>query len=113
MPGRAMALAAALTAGSPQQYLDLAPRKDDPLLLYAKAVAALAGGHGGEQQERALSALAVALQAQPRLLRAQVDAAEVALDRQELAADRQGLQRVLEENPKHERARALLTLLPR
>ena len=110
---RAMALAAALMAGNPQHYLDLAPRKDDPLLIYARSVAALAGGRGGEQQEHALSALAVVRQAEPRFLRAQVDAAEVALDRQELQASRQGLLKVLEENPKHERARALLILATR
>ena len=63
--------------------------------------------------DEVLSALAVVRQAEPRFLRAQVDAAEVALDRQELQASRQGLLKVLEENPKHERARALLILATR
>jgi uncharacterized protein HemY len=46
------------------------------------------------------------------LLRAQVDAAALALDRLDLAAARQDLQAVLEANPRHERAKRLLSLVP-
>ncbi len=111
---RAMALAAALTSGSPQHWLEAADRHgpDDPLVAYARATAELAGGRTGEAQERALSALTAARQAEPRLLRAQVEAAVVALDRHDLAAARQSLQGVVEANPRHERAKRLLSLVP-
>ncbi|HYR19380.1 MAG TPA: MJ0042-type zinc finger domain-containing protein [Myxococcales bacterium] len=110
---RAMALAAALTSGNPARWLEAAERKapGDPLVAVARAATALAGGRSGEAQDRALAALSAARAAQPRLLRAQVDAAALALDRGELASARQGLQRVVEENPAHERAKRLLLSL--
>jgi predicted Zn finger-like uncharacterized protein len=110
---RAMALAAALTSGNPHQWLEKAGRKggDDPLLAYVRAAAELAGGRDGSAQDRAAAALAAARRIEPRLLRAQVDAAALALDRHDLAAARQGLQAVLEANPKHERAKVLLSLV--
>ena len=112
-PLRAMALAAALTNGNPTQWLERARRKanDDPLLALAVAATELAGGRDGEAQERAAQALAAAKRSEPRLLRAQVDAAALALDRHDLAAARQGLQAVLEANPRHERAKVLLSLV--
>jgi hypothetical protein len=110
---RTMALAAALTSGNPHQWLEPAARKgkDDPLVDYVRAVAELAGGRDGEAQDRAAAAFAAARRIEPRLLRAQVDAAALALDRHDLAAARQHLQAVLEGNPKHERAKVLLSLV--
>jgi len=110
---RAMALGAALTDGNPQSWIERAARKGggDALVAYARASAELAGGRDGEAQERASAALAAAKRAEPRLLRAQVDAAALALDRRDLAAARTDLQAVLEENPKHERAKRLLSVL--
>jgi hypothetical protein len=109
---RAMALSAALTSGNPARWLEGAQRKasSDPLVAVAAAVAALAGGRSGEAQDHAVAALTVARTAQPRLLRARVDAAALALDRRDLAPARQELQGVLEANPKHERAKRLLSL---
>ena len=110
---RAMALAAALTSGNPKYWLERAGQKraEDPLFQLAVAASELAGGRDGEAQERAAAALAAAKRTEPRLLRAQVDAAALALDRHDLAAARQGLQAVLEANPKHERAKVLLSLV--
>ena len=111
---RAMALAAALTSGNPARWLEGAQRKapDDPLVAVARAAAALAGGRSGEAQDRAVAALSAARAAQPRLLRAQVDAAALALERGNFASARQGLQAVVEANPRHERAKRLLSLAP-
>ncbi|HYV66363.1 MAG TPA: MJ0042-type zinc finger domain-containing protein [Myxococcales bacterium] len=111
---RAMALASALTSGSPARWLEPAMRKapDDALLQLARAEAALAGGRAGDARERALSFFEAARTAQPRLLRARVDAAALALDLRDLAAARQGLQAVVEANPRHERATRLLSLAP-
>lgn len=111
---RAMALASALTSGNPARWLEPALRKapDDALVQLVKAAAALAGGRGGEARDRALSSLEAARTAQPRLLRAQVDGAALALDRRDLAAARRGLQAVIEANPRHERAKRLLSLAP-
>ena len=79
----------------------------------SRATAEIAGGRDGAAQDRAAAALSAAKRAEPRLLRAQVDAAALALDRRDLAAARQDLHDVLEVNPKHERAKRLLSLLPR
>lgn len=109
---RAMALAAALTRGNPQRWLEAAQRKapDDALVAYARAAAAAAGGSVTEVQDRAL---AVARDAEPRLLRARVDEGALSLERRDLAAARQALQGVIEANPRHERAKRLLSLLQR
>jgi len=111
---RSVALAAALTTGNPRSLLDTARRSagDDPLLTLVRATAELAGGRDGAAQERAATELGAAKRAEPRLLRAQVDAAALALDRLDLAAARQDLQAVLEANPRHERAKRLLSLVP-
>ena len=109
---RSVALAAALTSGNPRSLLESASRGgDDPLLTLVRATAELAGGREGAQ-DRASAALTAAKRAEPRLLRAQVDAAALALDRRDLASARQDLHDVLEVNPKHERAKRLLSLLP-
>jgi predicted Zn finger-like uncharacterized protein len=111
---RSVALAAALTTGNPRTLLDTAARSagDDPLLTLVRATAELAGGRDGAAQDRAATELGAAKRAEPRLLRAQVDAAALALDRLDLAAARQDLQAVLEANPRHERAKRLLSLVP-
>ena len=111
---RSAALAAALTSGNPRAFLETAARRagDDPLLTLVRATAEIAGGRDGAAQDRAAAALDAAKRAEPRLLRAQVDAAALALDRRELATARQDLQAVLEANPKHERAKRLLSMAP-
>ena len=109
---RAMALAAALTSGNPARWLGDARHKapDDALVAWTAAIADTANGGGAEAQERALAALSAAQKAEPRLLHAQVDAAALAIDRHDLASARAILQRVIEENPRHERAKALLSV---
>ncbi|HEX9577317.1 MAG TPA: hypothetical protein VF993_06160 [Myxococcales bacterium] len=113
---RAMALWSAL-ADAPDRgarYLDQAEKKaaQDPYIPWTRAALSLAGPATREKQDRALSALATALQAEPRLLRAQVDAAAVSMDRQEPGPARDGFKKALEQNPQHERAKRLQALLP-
>jgi predicted Zn finger-like uncharacterized protein len=113
---RAMALYCAL-ANAPERglrYLDAAEKKGPPseMNAYTRAVLALSGAPSRERQDRALAALALARQAEPRLLRAQVDVGAISLDRQEPGPARAALSKVLEQNPQHERARRLLALLP-
>ena len=109
---RAIALAEAVS-GTPEpagahavQAERAAPR--DPWALYAKAAAAAAG----RDRDRAVQALSAARQAEPRLLRADVDLAGFAIDGGDPAGARELLQRVLRNNPQHERARRMLSLLP-
>ena len=113
---RAIALHAALT-GAPdpaQPSLEkaekAAPR--DAWIPWTRAALALSGPAAHEKQDRALAALAVARQREPRLLRAQVDVAAISIDRQEPGPARDVLAKVLAANPAHERARRLLALLP-
>jgi cbb3-type cytochrome oxidase subunit 3 len=108
---RAAALASALSSGNPQQYLEAAARKapGDALLAYARAAAALAGGPTGDAYDRAWSALAAARQAEPQFLRAELDAAVLALERRDLAGARTAVEKVLEANPRHERAKRILS----
>jgi hypothetical protein len=107
---RAMALseavagAADLSGAHAAQAAALAP--DDPWTLYAQAAAARAG----RSPDRAVEALTRLRDAQPRLLRAQVDLAAAALDRRDPATAREALRAVLEQNSQHERARRLLRL---
>ncbi|MFN2546670.1 MAG: hypothetical protein ABR567_04500 [Myxococcales bacterium] len=113
---RAMALHAAL-AGAPELGVVSLHRAElvapqDPWIAWTRAALALSGPAGRDKQDRALAALAVARQADPQLLRAQVDVAAISLDRQEPGAARDVLTRVLKENPQHERAKRLLALLP-
>jgi len=109
---RAMALADALS-GSPdpagaraEQAERIAP--GDPWVLYVKAAAASASG----ARDRAVQALSAARQAQPKLLRADVDLAGIAIDRGDRAGARELLQRVIRDNPRHDRARRMLSSLP-
>jgi predicted Zn finger-like uncharacterized protein len=113
---RAMALYCALANASERglRYLDAAEKKGPPseMNAYTRAALALSGAPSRERQDRALAALALARQAEPRLLRAQVDLGAISLDRQEPGPARAALSKVLEQNPQHERARRLLALLP-
>ena len=109
---RAIALAEALS-GAPEQAVAHAGQAEraapgDPWALYAKAAAATAG----RDRDRAIQALSAARQAEPRLLRADVDLAGFAIDGGDPAGARELLQRVLRANPQHERARRMLSLLP-
>jgi len=109
---RAIALAEAV-AGTPEPAAAHAEQAEraapgDPWALYAKAVAASAG----RARDRAVQALSAARQAEPRLLRADVDLAGFAVDGGDPAGARELLQGVLRNNPQHERARRMLSLLP-
>lgn len=112
---RAMALYWATTdADRGQRTIELAARhgERDGLSIYPKAAAALSGEPSSEKQDRALSALAQVLHAEPHLLRAIYDSAQVAFDRQQFGAAREQLDRLLQQNPAHERAKLLLARLP-
>ena len=109
---RAMALAEAV-AGTPEPAAAHAEQAEraapgDPWVLYAKAAAAAAG----RDRDRAVQALSAARQAEPRLLRVDVDLAGFASDGGDPAGARELLQRVLRSNPQHQRARRMLSLLP-
>jgi len=109
---RAIALAEAV-AGTPEPAAAHAEQAEraapgDPWALYAKAAAASAG----RARDRAVQALSAARQAEPRLLRADVDLAGFAVDGGDPAGARELLQGVLRKNPQHERARRMLSLLP-
>lgn len=113
---KAMALHAAL-AGNPDMGalpLERAAKASpqDPWIAWTRAQLALSGPAAREKQDRALAALSVARQAEPRMLRAQVDLAAISLDRQETGPARDVLSKVLAANPAHERAKRLLSLLP-
>ena len=109
---RAMAVAEALAgaagpaAARAEQAESVA--SGDPWTLYAKALAAAAGS----ARDRTVQALSAARQAEPRLLRADVDLAGIAMDGGDPAGARALLQRVLRDNPRHDRARRMLSLLP-
>ncbi len=103
-----MALHAALAGEPDDGALDeaekLAPQ--DPWLHYVKAMASR------KSPDAALAALALLRQAEPRLLRAQVEQAGLSMDRQEPGPARDALAQVLQANPQHERAKRMLALLP-
>jgi len=109
---RAMAFADALSASVEpaaarvEQAERMAPT--DPWVLYVKAIAAAASG----ARDRAVQALSAARQAEPKLLRADVDLAGIAIDGGDSAGARQLLQRVVRDNPRHDRARWMLSSLP-
>lgn len=113
---RALALHAALVDAPEKgekaqgQAEKLAPQ--DPWIAYTRAALALSGLPSREKQDHALAALAVVRQAEPHLLRAQVEAAAISLDRGEAGPARLALSQVLRENPAHERAQRLLAMLP-
>ena len=113
---RALALHAALS-GTPDQGagpLDQAARRApaDPWIPYTRAELLLASPPMREARDAALAALIAARLAEPRMLRAQVGAAAIAVERGEAAAARLELTRVLQQNPRHERAQRLLASLP-
>ncbi len=111
-----MALHAALTDSPDKgtapllQAEKLAPK--DPWNSYTRALLSLSGPPARAKQDRALAALALARQASPHMLRAQVEVAAISVDRQEAGPARLGLNQVLQENPAHDRAKRLLSLLP-
>ena len=113
---RALALHAAVS-GTPEkgaQPLEqsLQRSREDAWSSWTRAALLLSGSPSRESQDRALAALEVAQKAEPRMLRAQVEVAAISIDRGESHAARALLDRVLKENPKHERAQRLLALLP-
>ncbi|MGZ6125272.1 MAG: tetratricopeptide repeat protein, partial [Myxococcales bacterium] len=79
----------------------------DPWTLYVKGVSAAAAN----RRDRAVQALAAARQAEPRLIRVDVDLAGLSLDSGDPAGARVLLERVLKENPMHERARRMLAAI--
>jgi len=109
---RAIALAEALAGAAEEAtaHAEQARRaeQDHPWALYAEAAAALAA----QAHERAIQALSAARQAQPRMLRADVDLAAIALDKGDARGARELLQKVLSQNPEHDRARRMLAMLP-
>jgi FimV-like protein len=109
---RAMALAEAIS-GAAEQAVARAEQAEraapgDPWALYAKAAAAAAS----QARDRAVQALSAARQAEPKLLRAEIDLACIAIEGGDPAGARELLQRVVRENPQHDRARRMLSLLP-
>src|SRR5207248_3341737 len=54
----------------------------------------------------------VTREAEPQLLRAQVELAGISADKQEPATAREALAKVLQDNPSHDRAKRMLALLP-
>lgn len=113
---RALALHAALTGAKDEGAapLDRAAQRApaDPWIGYTRAALLLSGPPSREAQDAALAALAVARQAEPRLLRAQVEVAAIVAGRGEAGPARLALAQVLQQNPKHERAQRLLASLP-
>jgi predicted Zn finger-like uncharacterized protein len=108
---RAMAMADALAgaADEAKAHADQAARAapGNPWALYAQAAAAISA----RSPERAIQALSAARQAEPRLLRADVDLAAISLDKGDRQGARELLQKVLAANPDHDRARYLLTMV--
>ncbi len=109
---RAMALAEALS-GSVEPAAARAEQAErmasqDPWVLYVKAAVAAAAG----ARDRAVQALSAARQAEPKLLRADVDLAAIAMDGGDSAGARRLLERVVRDNPRHDRARWMLSSLP-
>ncbi|MBS2023521.1 MAG: hypothetical protein JST92_14035 [Deltaproteobacteria bacterium] len=113
---RAMGLFWALSEGVErgQHFVDKAEQLQpgNPLNAYVKAALSLAGAPSKEKQERGLMALGVVRQADPKFLRAAYEAAVIDAERQQQGAARQALNSILEQNPAHERAKALLATLP-
>lgn len=113
---RAMALYHALTdaAERGQRFLAAAEKLQPgvPGNAYVRAQLALAGAPSREKQEKALTALALVKTVDPKLLRAVYDTAALEFDRQQYGSARQTLTGLLAQSPQHERAKALLALLP-
>jgi predicted Zn finger-like uncharacterized protein len=109
---RAMAMAEALTGSGEEAtaHADQAARAapGNPWALYAQAAAAVSS----RSHERAVQALSAARQAEPRLLRADVDLAAISLDKGDPGGARELLLKVLGQNPDHDRARRMLAMVP-
>jgi predicted Zn finger-like uncharacterized protein len=80
---------------------------DDPLALYARGAMYAAGDPGKEKRERAVEALRAALAADKKLVRARYDLARSLADLGQKDAALQELEGLLQDNPAHERAKAL------
>jgi predicted Zn-dependent protease len=109
---RASALAEALHGKGveAETHADQADRlaPGDAWTQYVKGASAAAA----HKRDRAVQALASARQLEPRMIRVDVDLAGISLESGDAAGARVLLERVLKENPKHERARRLLGTLP-
>ncbi len=106
---RAAALAEAIE-GKPEDaaaHVQKAEASDpgDAWVLYVKGAAAAAA----HRQDQAVQALSAARQAQPELLRVDVDLAAISLDAGDSGGARALLEGVLRRNSRHERARLMLS----
>ncbi len=72
----------------------------------------MCGAPSRDKQQKGLEQLAIARQAEPKLLRALYDQAAVEVERQLAGPAREKLTTLLKENPQHERAKKLLAALP-
>ena len=108
---RAAALGAAVEGKADEAAVQAAQAEGaapgDPWVLYVKGAAAAAA----QKQDLAVQALSAARQAEPRLLRVDVDLAGIALDGGDAQGARALLVKVLKENPQHDRARRMLSLV--
>ena len=97
-----------------QRFADKAAqlRPQDPFNAWVRAQLSLCGAPSRDKQQRGLEQLAIARQAEPKLLRALYDQAAVEVERQQLGPAREKLAKLLEQNPQHERAKKLLASLP-
>jgi hypothetical protein len=87
-------------------------RPAEALDAWVRAQLFLCGAPSREKEEKGLEQLALALQAEPGLLRALYDQASIEVERQQYAAARKKLTSLLAGNPLHERAKRLLASLP-
>ena len=110
---RATALAEAINGkgGEAEAHAAQADRAvpGDPWTLYVKGASAAAA----QKRDRAVQALSAARQIEPRLIRVDVDLAGISLDSGDASGARVLLERVLKENPRHERARRMLAAITR
>ena len=111
-----MALYQALN-DAPDRGLRFADRAEQlrpgaPFTAWVRAQLSLCGAPSRDKQQRGLEQLAIARQAEPKLLRALYDQAAVEVERQTYGPAREKLTKLLEQNPQHERAKKLLASLP-
>jgi tetratricopeptide (TPR) repeat protein len=108
---RAAALAEAISgkADQAEAHAEQADRAapGDPWTLYVKGAAAAAG----QKRDRAVQELSAARQIEPRLIRVDVDLAAISLDAGDRAGARALLEKVLKDNPRHDRAKRMLSAI--
>lgn len=85
---------------------------DVALNAWVRAQLQMCGAPSRDKQQKGLEQLAIARQAEPKLLRALYDQAAVEVERQQAGPAREKLGQLLKENPQHERAKKLLAGLP-